>query len=135
MNWAETAYFKLFVLWTRKRKDRDIAGVWTLLTLFLGFWFNIGTLLLLTIAFNLVEYDLPELPNRITMMSFIILLMGLTGLLLMRKGQMTKYRNRLLGMSLDEIKRTSRNAGIYVAATLITIFVTACLTMNYMANQ
>lgn len=90
--------------------------------------------MLLTLPFK-PEYNFPEPPDKLSMMSIIILLIALTALFLMSKSQLAKYRSRLLAMSLDEIKRTCRNAGIYVAATLITFFTTAFLIIDNMSNQ
>ena len=96
---------------------------------------NIGTFLLLTIAFDLIEWNLPKLPSKLNMMLFIVGLIGLNAFWLMRKNQLVMYREKLLSLSLYDIKRTSRNAAIYVVGTVIIFFLTAFTTVNFFLEK
>lgn len=134
MNLFERAFFSMFLLWSNHRDEKEFAGSNALMTFGLSLSFNIATILILIVGFDIIEFTGPIIGSKKKWAIVSVAWFGGLAILFLRKSQLKRYRARIKELSEDQIKSIKRKAIIYAVSSIVGGLIVAFSVTAYLDN-
>ena len=123
MNLLERWFFGFFLLMSKVRDEQEFTGFNSLLAVGVSIWFNIGTIVIPLITFNLLEIRFPDyLDSRLSWFGVALCWFTLLGVVFLRRKSIRKYRDKLSSIEDYERLRIRSKALFYLVGSVLTFF-------------